>query len=51
MEHANTYELAKTIVEPDWTIRVYSPILSDEEKNQRMQQIHDAAARLLRAPR
>ena len=33
---------------PGMVARVYSPILTDEERKRRMQKIHDAAANLLK---
>lgn len=35
------------IERPNCIIRVYRPILTDEERERRMKQIHDAAAALL----
>lgn len=32
---------------PNAIVRVYRPILTDEERARRMKQIHDAAAKLL----
>ena len=32
---------------PNMTVRVFRPILTEEEKAKRMKTIHDAAARLL----
>jgi len=43
----DTYGEPKTIVFPGLTARVYSPILSEEERKRRMQKIHDSAASLL----
>lgn len=43
----DTYSEPKTIVFPGMVARVYSPIITEEENNRRMQKIHDAAASLL----
>lgn len=32
---------------PNMTVRVFRPILTEEERTKRMKKIHDAAARLL----
>lgn len=37
----------KTIEFPGMLARVYSPVLAEEERTKRMEQIHKAAARLL----
>lgn len=34
---------------PGFIVRVWRPILTDEERTRRMKQIHDAAARLLKS--
>ena len=41
------YILKKVIESPDAAVRVYSPILTAEERARRMKEIHKAAARLL----
>jgi hypothetical protein len=43
----DTYGEPKTIVFPGMVARVFSPILTEEEQNRRIQKIHDAAASLL----
>lgn len=43
------YTLVKTIESPNATIRVFSPILTEEERAKRMKQIHNAAARLIKS--
>lgn len=43
----DTYGEPKKIVFPGFIARVYSPILTEEEQNRRMQKIHNAAASLL----
>lgn len=45
----DTYGEPKEIIFPGMVARVFSPILTDEERNRRMQKIHDAAANLLRS--
>lgn len=42
------YYLAKTIESHNAVVRVYSPILTDEENDRRMKKIHDSAAELLK---
>lgn len=43
----DTYELKKTIEFSNMVARVFSPILTEEERNRRMKAIHKAAANLL----
>ncbi len=43
------YTLIKTIESPQAVIRVFSPVLTAEERAKRMKQIHNAAARLLKS--
>ena len=45
----DTYNEAILIESPDAVIRVYRPVLTDEERNRRMKRIHDAAAELLKS--
>lgn len=40
---------AKVIEFPGMVVRVFSPILTEEEHNRRMKKIHDAAAKLLKS--
>ena len=42
------YELKKTIEEPGFVIRVYSPILDGEERTRRMKAIYKAAEDILK---
>lgn len=42
------YILKKTIESPGCVIRVYSPVLTEEERAKRMKRIHDAAEKLLK---
>jgi ribosome recycling factor len=42
------YELKKTIEEPGFIIRVYSPILDEEERKRRMKAIYKAAENILK---
>lgn len=44
---ADTYYLDKTYNYPNAVIRVYRPILTEEERTRRMEVIKDAARRLL----
>ena len=43
----DTYKEAKVIEFPNMVARVFSPILTEEERNQRIKKIHKAAAGLL----
>lgn len=43
-----TYTLKKIFNFPNGIVRVFSPILTDEERKKRMQKIHNAAANLLK---
>lgn len=49
MNEKQGYELKKVIESPQANIRVFSPILTAEERARRMKAIHKAAARLLTA--
>ena len=42
------YTLKKTIESPGFIIRVYSPVISEDERKRRMKAIHKAAENLLR---
>lgn len=42
------YILKKTIESPGCVIRVYSPVLTEEERKRRMQAIYNAAEKLLK---
>ena len=44
----DTYKEVKVFTFPNMTVRVHIPDLTDEERNRRMKQIHNAAAELLR---
>lgn len=44
----DTYMEPTVIVKDGWTIRVYRPILTEEERARRMKLLHDAAANLLK---
>lgn len=43
------YILKKVFESPESVIRVFSPVISEEEREKRMQSIHKAAAKLLAA--
>lgn len=47
MKSADEYALKKTIEMPGLVARVFSPILTEEERARRMKAIHKAAAALL----
>lgn len=47
MVERDTYGEPTTIEYPGMIVRVYRPILTEEERKIRMKRIHDAAARLL----
>ena len=42
------YKLAKTIEDSNYIIRVYRPIISEDERKKRMQAIYKSAERLLK---
>lgn len=42
------YRHTKTIEDSKFIIRVYQPILTEDERKRRMKAIYDAAARLLK---
>jgi hypothetical protein len=46
----DTYEEPIIIEYPGMIVRVFRPILTEEERARRMKKIHDAAAKLLRNP-
>ena len=48
MNGQTEYTLKKTIEFPGMVARVFSPVLTEEERNRRMQAIHNAAANLLK---
>lgn len=48
MNGQTEYTLKKTIEFPGCIARVYSPVLTEQERCKRMQRIHDAAANLLK---
>lgn len=47
MKTADQYGEAKVITSPGVTVRIYRPILTDEERARRMKQIKEAATRLI----
>lgn len=47
--NTDTYKEPEIIVTPRAIIKVYRPILTDEEHKKRMKAIHDAAANLLKS--
>ncbi len=48
MQGQDTYIHIKTFEFDGMVARVFSPVLTDEERKKRMQKIHDAAANLLK---
>ena len=48
MKNADTYGKPQTITFPGMVARVYSPVLTPEEKARRIKAIHNAAAALLK---
>jgi hypothetical protein len=48
MKHQDSYMEAKTMHFPGMIVRVYRPILTEEERARRMAAIHKEAANLLR---
>lgn len=51
MKQKDTYQEPKTIEFPGAVAKVYSPILTDEERARRMERIAKSAERLLRTER
>ena len=49
MKTSDTYGEPIIMELPNATVRIFRPILTDEERARRMKLIHDAAAELLRA--
>lgn len=49
MKSQDTYFLEKTIEEDNFIIRIYRPVLTEEERAKRMKRIHDAAEALLKS--
>ena len=49
MKQKDTYSEPKTYIYPNAVVKVYSPILTEEERKRRMEQIAKSAARLLRS--
>lgn len=47
MAKNDIYSEPQIVKFPGMTVRVFRPILTDEERAKRMKRIHDAAARLL----
>ena len=47
MKTADIYQDPITLELPNATVRVFRPIITDEERKRRMKRIHDAAADLL----
>lgn len=48
MKNNDTYNEPILIESPGAIIRVYHPVLTDQERNRRMKAIHNAAADLLK---
>jgi len=44
----DTYYKSKTIKDGNFTVNIYVPIITEEERNRRMKLIHDAAAELIK---
>ena len=44
----DTYIFEKTIEFPGMVARIFRPVLTEEEKNKRMQKIHKASSNLLK---
>ena len=49
MKARDTYSEPKTYTYPNAVVKVYSPILTEEERKRRMEQIGKSAERLLRS--
>ena len=43
-----TYTLERTIEFPNCTVRIFRPVLTETEKNKRMQKIHKASSNLMK---
>jgi len=50
MKVPDTYHEPIIFEHPKATVRVFRPVLSEEERKRRMKIIHDAAADLLKSP-
>ena len=48
MKSADEYTLKATINFPGMVARVFSPVLTEEERNRRMKNIHNAASNLMK---
>lgn len=48
MQGQTEYQLKTTIQLPGMTARVFSPVLTAEERNKRLNRIHNASAELLK---
>lgn len=47
--NTDTYKEPEILVTPKAVIKIYRPILTDEEHKKRLKAIHDAAAELLKS--
>ena len=48
MQGQDTYTLERTIEFPNMVARIFRPVLTEDEKNKRMQNIHNASANLMK---
>lgn len=48
MKAQDTYQEPIILEYPNATVRVFRPVLSEEERKRRMKEIHDAAAEVLK---
>lgn len=49
MKGQDTYKEVRTFTYPNCIVRVHIPDLTEEERARRMQEIHNAAAKLLKS--
>lgn len=49
MKVTDTYQEPIVLEFPNAIVRVFRPVLSEEERKRRMKRIHDAAAELIKA--
>lgn len=51
MQGQDTYSLERTIEFPNMKVRIFRPVLTNEERTKRMQNIHKASSNLMKEVR
>jgi hypothetical protein len=51
MQGQDTYSLERTIEFPNMKVRIFRPVLTETEKNRRMQNIYNASSNLMKEVR